>query len=171
MIRHFQDCLDDDMPLSDLLQEVLDKTNYFDYLDEDPESAEDRKNNINELSSMFIKYQEEDADFELSDFLEDVALVADIDSYNEDDDAVVLMTLHSAKGLEFPIVFIPEWRKACSPAINPFIARRIWRRNAALLMSASQEQRKSFIFLMRAAECFTAPQIAIRHLAFCVKSP
>ena len=99
MIRHFQDCLDDDMPLSDLLQEVLDKTNYFDYLDEDPESAEDRKNNINELSSMFIKYQEEDADFDLSDFLEDVALVADIDSYNEDDDAVVLMTLHSAKGL------------------------------------------------------------------------
>ena len=115
MIRHFQDCLDDDMPLSDLLQEVLDKTNYFDYLDEDPESAEDRKNNINELSSMFIKYQEEDADFELSDFLEDVALVADIDSYNEDDDAVVLMTLHSAKGLEFPIVFIPGMEESVFP--------------------------------------------------------
>ena len=115
MIRHFQDCLDDDMPLSDLLQEVLDKTNYFDYLDEDPESAEDRKNNINELSSMFIKYQEEDADFEPPDFLEDVALVADIDSYNEDDDAVVLMTLHSAKGLEFPIVFIPGMEESVFP--------------------------------------------------------
>ena len=56
---------------------------------------------------MFIKYQEENEDFELSDFLEDVALVSDIDSYNDDEDSVVLMTLHSAKGLEFPVVFIP----------------------------------------------------------------
>lgn len=115
MIKHFQKCLDEGMALSDLLQEILMETKYFDYLDEDPESAEDRKNNINELSSMFIKYQEEDEDFELSDFLEDVALVSDIDSYNEDDDAVVLMTLHSAKGLEFPVVFIPGMEEGIFP--------------------------------------------------------
>ncbi|MDE6111442.1 MAG: ATP-dependent DNA helicase PcrA, partial [Eubacterium sp.] len=84
-------------------------------LAEDPETEEDRKNNINELSSMFIKYQEEEEDFELSDFLEDVALVSDIDSYNADDDCVVLMTLHSAKGLEFPVVFIPGMEEGIFP--------------------------------------------------------
>lgn len=115
MIKHFQACLEDGMALSDLLQEILDETKYFSYLDEDPESAEDRKNNISELSSMFIKYQEEDEDFELSDFLEDVALVSDIDSYNEDDDCVVLMTLHAAKGLEFPVVFIPGMEEGIFP--------------------------------------------------------
>ena len=55
---------------------------------------------------MLIKYQEEDEEFSLTEFLEDVALVSDIDSYNENDDCVVLMTLHSAKGLEFRDVFI-----------------------------------------------------------------
>ena len=65
------------MLLSDLLQEILEKTKYTDYLQEDdPEKYEDRLNNIKELSSMFIKYQEENEDFELSDFLEDVALVS-----------------------------------------------------------------------------------------------
>lgn len=142
MIRHFQDCLDDDMPLSDLLQEVLDKTNYFDYLDEDPESAEDRKNNINELSSMFIKYQEEDADFELSDFLEDVALVADIDSYNEDDDAVVLMTLHSAKGLEFPIVFIPGMEESVFPGNQSVYSEE----------DLEEERRLAYVGITRAKE-------------------
>lgn len=115
MIKHFQLLLEDGMNLSDLLQEVLDETKYFDYLDEDPETADDRKNNISELSSMFIKYQEEDEEFDLSSFLEDVALVSDIDSYNETDDAVVLMTLHSAKGLEFPIVFIPGMEEGIFP--------------------------------------------------------
>lgn len=115
MIKHFQALLEEGMSLSDLLQQVLDETKYFDYLDEDPESAEDRKNNISELSSMFIKYQEEDEEFDLSSFLEDVALVSDIDSYNETDDAVVLMTLHSAKGLEFPIVFIPGMEEGIFP--------------------------------------------------------
>lgn len=142
MIRHFQDCLDDDMPLSDLLQEVLDTTNYFDYLDEDPESAEDRKNNINELSSMFIKYQEEDADFELSDFLEDVALVADIDSYNEDDDAVVLMTLHSAKGLEFPIVFIPGMEESVFPGSQSVYSEE----------DLEEERRLAYVGITRARE-------------------
>ena len=114
-IKHFQELLEEGMPLSELLQEIINDVKYFDYLAEDPETEEDRKNNISELSSMFIKYQEEDEDFELSDFLEDVALVSDIDSYNENDDCVVLMTLHSAKGLEFPIVFIPGMEEGIFP--------------------------------------------------------
>ena len=116
LIRHFQTCLEDGMSVNDLLQEVLEKTSYFDYLDEeDPIKADDRKNNVNELSSMLIKYEEEEESFSLTDFLEDVALVSDIDSYNEDDDCVVLMTLHSAKGLEFPVVFIPGLEEGIFP--------------------------------------------------------
>ena len=115
-ITYFQQCLENGMLLSDLLQEILEKTKYTDYLQEDdPEKYEDRLNNIKELSSMFIKYQEENEDFELSDFLEDVALVSDIDSYNDDEDSVVLMTLHSAKGLEFPVVFIPGMEEGIFP--------------------------------------------------------
>ena len=116
LIRHFQKCVDEGMQMSDLLQEILSETHYFEYLDEDdPTKADDRKNNVQELSSMLIKYQEEDEDFSLNEFLEDVALVSDIDSYNEDDDCVVLMTLHSAKGLEFPVVFIPGLEEGIFP--------------------------------------------------------
>lgn len=114
MIRDFQECIENGMGLNDLLQEVLDVTKYLDYLQEEPETYEDRVNNIKELSSMFIKYEEESEDANLSEFLEDVALISDIDSYNEDEDAVVLMTLHSAKGLEFPVVFIPGMEEVSS---------------------------------------------------------
>lgn len=115
MIRDFQECIENGMGLNDLLQEVLDVTKYLDYLQEETETYEDRVNNIKELSSMFIKYEEESEDANLSEFLEDVALISDIDSYNEDEDAVVLMTLHSAKGLEFPIVFIPGMEEGIFP--------------------------------------------------------
>ena len=115
MIRDFQECIENGMGLNDLLQEALDVTKYLDYLQEEPETYEDRVNNIKELSSMFIKYEEESEDANLSEFLEDVALISDIDSYNEDEDAVVLMTLHSAKGLEFPVVFIPGMEEGIFP--------------------------------------------------------
>ena len=115
MIRDFQECIENGMGLNDLLQEVLDVTKYLDYLQEEPETYEDRVNNIKELSSMFIKYEEESEDANLSEFLEDIALISDIDSYNEDEDAVVLMTLHSAKGLEFPVVFIPGMEEGIFP--------------------------------------------------------
>ena len=115
MIRDFQECIENGMGLNDLLQEVSDVTKYLDYLQEEPETYEDRVNNIKELSSMFIKYEEESEDANLSEFLEDVALISDIDSYNEDEDAVVLMTLHSAKGLEFPVVFIPGMEEGIFP--------------------------------------------------------
>lgn len=142
MIKHFQELLEEGMSLSDLLQQVLDETKYFDYLDEDPESAEDRKNNISELSSMFIKYQEEDEEFDLSSFLEDVALVSDIDSYNETDDAVVLMTLHSAKGLEFPIVFIPGMEEGIFPGNQSIYSEE----------DLEEERRLAYVGVTRARE-------------------
>ena len=116
MISGFREDLEDGMSVNDLLQEILEQTEYFAYLEEDdPTKADDRKANVQELSSMFVKYQEEDENFTLQTFLEDVALVSDIDSYNEDEDSVVLMTLHSAKGLEFPVVFIPGMEEGIFP--------------------------------------------------------
>lgn len=70
MIRDFQECIEDGMGLNDLLQEVLEKTKYLDFLHEDIETYDDRVNNIKELSSMFIKYEEESEDANLSEFLE-----------------------------------------------------------------------------------------------------
>ncbi len=93
--------------LTDLLNEIIEKTGYVESLGtEDPVDAETRIQNIDELVSKAAAYEEDCADRDeaatLSGFLEEVALVADIDSLDEDQDYVVLMTLHSAKGLEFP---------------------------------------------------------------------
>ena len=143
LIKHFQKCLEDGMSVNDLLQEILEKTAYFDYLDEeDPLKADDRKNNVNELSTMLIKYQEEDESFTLSDFLEDVALVSDIDSYNEDEDCVVLMTLHSAKGLEFPVVFIPGLEEGIFPSNQSLYSEE----------DLEEERRLAYVGITRARE-------------------
>ena len=95
--------------LTYLLNEIIEKTGYVESLGtEDPVDAETRIQNIDELVSKAAAYEEDCADRDeaatLSGFLEEVALVADIDSLDEDQDYVVLMTLHSAKGLEFPRV-------------------------------------------------------------------
>ena len=142
MIEHFQKCLEDKMPLPDLLQEVLETTKYMDYLNEDPETFEDRANNIKELSSMFIKYQEESEEPDLSAFLEDVALISDIDSYNEDEDSVVLMTLHSAKGLEFPVVFIPGMEEGIFPGAQCMFSEE----------ELEEERRLAYVGITRAKE-------------------
>ena len=142
MIAHFQKCLEDKMPLPDLLQEVLETTKYMDYLNEDPETFEDRANNIKELSSMFIKYQEESEEPDLSAFLEDVALISDIDSYNEDEDSVVLMTLHSAKGLEFPVVFVPGMEEGIFPGAQCMFSEE----------ELEEERRLAYVGITRAKE-------------------
>ena len=97
------------MPVSQLMQEILDYTGYVEDLKEEGGiEAETRIENIDELLSKIAIYEEscEDEAPTLSGFLEEVALVADIDSLDESNDYVVLMTLHSAKGLEFPEVYL-----------------------------------------------------------------
>lgn len=100
-----------EMTISDLLQEILEETGYIESLQaEDAEEAEARLENIDELRNKIAAYeeacQEQDEPATLSGFLEEVALVADIDDLDENSDYVVLMTLHSAKGLEFPHVYL-----------------------------------------------------------------
>ncbi len=93
--------------MADLLQEVIETTGYVRELEaEGTDEAEARIENIDELISKAVDYAEGEEAPTLNGFLENVALVADIDSFDENSDYVVLMTLHSAKGLEFPNVYL-----------------------------------------------------------------
>ena len=120
LIEHFK--VDaKDLSLSDLMREIIDETGYAENLkDEDPEVAEARLENIDELINKMVDYEENCADLDepatLSGFLEEVALVADIDNLDEDSDYVVLMTLHSAKGLEFPQVYLAGMEDGLFPS-------------------------------------------------------
>ncbi len=91
---------------SELLEMTLNKTGYYISLNADKDTAQDRKENLNELKANLMRYEEEAEEPTLNGFLEEIALMTDIDNYNSDVDAVVMMTMHSAKGLEFPFVFI-----------------------------------------------------------------
>jgi DNA helicase-2/ATP-dependent DNA helicase PcrA len=94
--------------VSELLEEIIDLTGYVDELKaEDTDEARARIENIDELISKTVSYEEAMKDeATLSGFLEEIALIADIDSVDENQDYVILMTLHSAKGLEFPYVYL-----------------------------------------------------------------
>lgn len=100
------------MPLTDLIDIILLETGYKDYILDGTEEGEMRWENIEELKSVA---REKD---NLEDFLEGVALVADIDNYNKDLEAVTLMTLHNAKGLEFPTVFMIGMEEGLFPHAN-----------------------------------------------------
>ena len=93
--------------LAELLTNVLEETGYIKELEEeDTEVAQGRIENIDELMNKIVAYEEEEEEPTLSGFLENVALVSDIDSLDEAEDYVMLMTLHSAKGLEFPYIYM-----------------------------------------------------------------
>ena len=93
--------------VSELLKNIIEETGYVAELQaEGTEEAEGRIENINELITKVVSYEEENEDPTLSGFLEEVALIADIDTVDGDDNQVLLMTLHSAKGLEFPYVYL-----------------------------------------------------------------
>lgn len=107
--------------LSGLMNEIIEKTCYIEELEaDDKEDAQARIENIDELLSKIVTYEENYADKDekptLSGFLEEVALVADIDSLDENQDYVILMTLHSAKGLEFPHVYLAGMEDGLFPS-------------------------------------------------------
>ena len=120
LIEYFKG-LTGQMSITDLLREVIEKTGYMESLDsEDKEDAQARKENIDELINKAAAYEEaaEDRDepATLSAFLEEVALVADIDGVDKDDNKVLLMTLHSAKGLEFSQVYLAGMEDGLFPS-------------------------------------------------------
>ncbi|MBR5508928.1 MAG: DNA helicase PcrA [Lachnospiraceae bacterium] len=106
-----------EISLEQLMEEILDRTGYAQELkDEDTDEAKARLENIDELISKVVAYEEAAEHANLSEFLEEVALVADIDSLEESDNRVLLMTLHSAKGLEFPFVFLAGMEDGIFPS-------------------------------------------------------
>lgn len=105
--------------MQELLDQLLDKTGYLDYLKTQGTEGAVRLENIDELKSTMLQYEEENGeDASLSGFLEEIALYTDLDSLNASDDCVVMMTLHSAKGLEFPYVFIVGMEEGIFPSRN-----------------------------------------------------
>ena len=108
----------DKIPLDELFTEVVSKTDYLGHLRLDKEKGEERIENIYELVSNLKTYESENEEPTLAGFLEEVALLTDIDNYNAQQDAVVMMTIHSAKGLEFPVVFLPGMEEGIFPGIQ-----------------------------------------------------
>lgn len=101
--------------IQDFFDDVITKTGYLSSLELDKETAEERKANVMEVLANLLRYMEENEDGTLTGFLEEVALMTDIDNYNSENESAVMMTLHSAKGLEFPVVFIVGMEEGLFP--------------------------------------------------------
>ena len=120
LIEHFRMKLRGEMySLEDMTQELLDVTGYVRELEaEDTDEANSRIENIESLMNKIVQYEEDNNGGTLNDLLEDIALVADIDTVSDDAEQVLLMTLHSAKGLEFPNVYICGMEETIFPGAS-----------------------------------------------------
>ena len=106
----------DELPISKLIPFILKKTGYTGALEQEKTvEAENRLANLDEFLTVAIEFEEESADNGLSEFLEGITLSSDIDNMEEDEESVTLMTLHSAKGLEFPVVFLVGMEEGIFP--------------------------------------------------------
>lgn len=101
----------EELPVAVLIDKLLKATDYLKHLDDGSVQSEARQENVKELMSVAKAYSE----VGLSSFLEEVALVSDLDGLNNSNDSVTLMTLHAAKGLEFPVVFMPGMEESIFP--------------------------------------------------------
>ena len=132
----------DSMPVSELIKLVYDKTGYSEMLQNSGIEGLERIANVGELINNAVVYETDNPDASLSGFLEDVALVSDVDNYDETADAVVLMTIHSAKGLEFPVVFLPGFEDGIFPSIQ----------SAMNPEDLEEERRLAYVAITRAKE-------------------
>ena len=106
----------DELKISDLIKETLNKTGYTKALEnENSVEAETRIENLEEFLTGAIEFEEESADNTLAEFLENITLSSDIDGMEDQDNSITLMTLHSAKGLEFPVVFLVGMEEGIFP--------------------------------------------------------
>ena len=137
-----------DYALSDLFEELLEETDYIEQMDvKDNDELKERKSNIEELKSKIVQYEETHDTVDLGEFLEEVALVADIDSVNDDDNRVLLMTLHSAKGLEFPNVYLAGMEDGLFPSYMSVISED--------RDDLEEERRLAYVGITRAKEDLT----------------
>ena len=145
--------------VSDLLNEVIEETGYVAELEaEDTDEARARIENIDELISKVAAYEEGEEHPTLSGFLEEVALVADIDSLEEGSDYVVLMTLHSAKGLEFPKVYLAGMEDGLFPSYMSIMSDDP-------VTELEEERRLAYVGITRAMK-----EISISGIPLCKRS-
>ena len=134
---------DEEVTLGELYDELVERIDYLNFLKtDDPESAEDRAANVQELASNLRRFEEENPEGTLSDFLEEVSLITDIDNYDNNADSVVLMTVHSAKGLEFPVVFLPGMEENIFPGMASIYVPS----------EVEEERRLAYVAITRAKE-------------------
>ncbi|MBQ7660804.1 MAG: UvrD-helicase domain-containing protein [Clostridia bacterium] len=136
-----------------LVEAVITRTGYKQMLMLEGAEAEDRLENLDQLISMAADYAERTGEATLVGFLEEISLVADVDRYDESADAVVMMTMHSAKGLEFPVVFLPGMEEEIFPGMRAFNdpgEMEEERRLAYVAITRAKEK----LFLLRAKERF-----------------
>ena len=133
---------DNTVLLSELYTDLIEKIRYEEFLKTEYDDAEDRIDNIQELRSNIRKYEEENEEAALSGFLEDVALMTDIDNFDPDADSIVMMTMHSAKGLEFPVVFLPGMEENIFPGAQ----------TAYDPSEVEEERRLAYVAITRAKE-------------------
>lgn len=143
-----------DIKVSQLIESIAQKCGYIDMLRAAGEEEQDRIDNIGELISTAKQYEESADNPSLSEFLEDVALVSDVDRYDETADAVVLMTIHSAKGLEFPNVFLPGWEEGIFPGFQTIMNPE----------EIQEERRLAYVAITRAKESLYITHVHQRML-------
>lgn len=163
-LRSFCDIIDEltemsaDISVSELLAEILEKTGYRLYLTEsgeEPEKQEERLQNVAEFASTVAQYEQDAQEPSLSDFLEQTALVSDIDSLDETEDRVVLMTIHSAKGLEFNNVFLIGMEEGIFPGNQSIYAGA---------EEMEEERRLAYVAITRAKKTLTVTNAYMRML-------
>ncbi len=153
MIQSLRDNLDT-RPLDETFQLLLEESGYLNALQAQGFEGQTRVENIEELGSNILKYMEESEEPTLAGFLEEVALITDIDRYDPNADAVVMMTLHAAKGLEFPYVFIAGMEDGIFPGMQSIY-------NPAEM---EEERRLAYVGVTRAKKVLTITCAAERML-------
>lgn len=133
----------DTLKVSELIRDILQKTGYDAMLNEDKsKETEARIDNIAEFIGSAIEFENENAENTLLDFLDSIALVSDVDKLDDQDEAVTLMTMHSAKGLEFPVVFLVGMEEDLFPS----------KRSLEEDETAEEERRLCYVAITRAKE-------------------
>ncbi len=134
---------DESLSIEEIYHSVLEATDYISWLKAEKDDHEERIENINELLTSIIKYEQDNPeDGSLSGFLEEISLFTDTDNYDQSADCVVLMTLHAAKGLEFPIVFIPGMEDGIFPGMQSIMSES----------EMQEERRLAYVGITRAKE-------------------
>ena len=155
MIEDLAQLLEDGMSLLDFYDQVMERTGYARMLEMKPtEENKTRLENIKELKSSIHTYMEQSDEPTLAGFLEEVSLYTDIDNYNEGEDAVVMMTMHAAKGLEFPHVFLVGFEDGLFPGMRAIGDRE----------EMEEERRLCYVAITRAKKNLTITHARQRML-------